>query len=52
MGEGGEWCFIGMLLGSLSRSLLGNMLAGKDVVATRQGRRFSQGRYRWCNQGW
>ena len=30
--------FIGMLLGTLGASLLGNMLAGKGAIATSQGR--------------
>ena len=30
--------FLGILLGKLGASLVGNTLAGKDVTATRQGR--------------
>ena len=36
--EAKEQGFLSMLLGSLGASLLGNLLAGKGAIVTRQGR--------------
>ena len=44
--------FLSMLLGTLGASLLGNILAGKGVIATSQGREiYKAGKGRRINRG-
>ena len=41
--------FFGMLLGTLGASLLGNLLTGKEVIWTSQGRKGSETLATWAN---